>query len=74
MKVSGFVLLVLGIVVLVYGGISYSRQKTVIDLGPFQATATEQKNIPISPIFGAIAILGGILLLVGSRNRLAVAK
>jgi hypothetical protein len=74
MKISGFALLVLGIVALVYGGIHYSQQKKVIDLGPIQATATEQKNIPFSPIVGAIAILGGILLLATPRRRLAGAK
>jgi Na+-transporting methylmalonyl-CoA/oxaloacetate decarboxylase gamma subunit len=71
MKVMGFVLVVLGLLALVYGGISYSRQRTVLDVGPFKATATEQKNIPLSPIVGGIAVLGGILLLAVPRKRLA---
>jgi len=71
MKVMGFVLVVLGILALLYGGISYNRQRTVLDVGPFKATATEQKNIPLSPIVGGIALLSGILLLVVPRKRLA---
>ena len=71
MKVMGFILVVLGILALVYGGISYSRQRTVLDVGPFKATATEQKNIPLSPIVGGVALLSGILLLVVPRKRLA---
>ena len=71
MKVMGFILVVLGLLALVYGGISYSRQRTVLDVGPFKATATEQKNIPLSPIVGGIALLGGILLLAVPRKRLA---
>jgi len=70
MKFMGFVLVVLGVLALVYGGISYNRQRTVIDVGPFKATATEQKNIPLSPIVGGIALLGGIVLLVMPRKRL----
>lgn len=70
MKTIGFVLLVLGLLALIYGGVSYSRQRTVLDVGPFKATATEQKNIPLSPIVGGIALLGGILLLVVPRKRL----
>jgi len=62
---------VLGVLALVYGGISYNRQRTVLDVGPFKATATEQKNIPLSPIVGGIALLGGILLLVVPRKRSA---
>jgi Na+-transporting methylmalonyl-CoA/oxaloacetate decarboxylase gamma subunit len=71
MKVLGFVLAVLGILALVYGGISYNRQRTVLDVGPFKATATEQKNIPLSPIAGVIALAGGIILLTVPRKRLA---
>jgi len=70
MKVMGFVLVVLGILALLYGGISYNRQRTVLDVGPFKATATEQKNVPLSPIVGGIVLLSGILLLVIPRKRL----
>jgi hypothetical protein len=70
MKTFGFALVVLGILALVYGGISYNREKTVLDVGPFTATATEQKNIPLSPIVGGIALIGGIVLLVVPRRRL----
>lgn len=71
MKLVGFVLVVLGVLALVYGGISYNRERTVLDVGPFKATATEQKNIPLSPIVGGVALLGGIILLTLPRKRLA---
>ena len=71
MKFMGFVLAVVGLLALVYGGISYNRQRTVLDVGPFKATATEQKNVPLSPIVGGIVLLSGILLLVVPRKRLA---
>jgi drug/metabolite transporter (DMT)-like permease len=70
MKIIGFILVVFGVLALVYGGISYNRQRTVIDVGSFTATATEQKNVPLSPIVGGIALLGGVLLLVVPRKRL----
>ena len=71
MKPVGYILLVAGLLVLVYGGISYSRQKTVIDLGPIKATATEQRHVPLSPIVGGIAIVAGLLLLVVPRRNAA---
>ena len=71
MKIIGFVLLVIGVLALLYGGISYNRERTVFDVGPFKATATEQKNVPLSPIVGGIALLSGILLLAIPRKRLA---
>lgn len=70
MKSMGVVLVVIGVLALVYGGISYNRQKTVIDLGSIKATATEHKNIPLSPIMGGVALLGGVLLLAVPRKKL----
>jgi hypothetical protein len=69
MKAVGFVLVILGLLALIYGGISYNRQRTVLDVGPFKATATEQKNVPLSPIVGGIVLLSGILLLVVPRKQ-----
>ena len=69
-SIIGIVLVILGIVALVYGGIHYNDQKTVLQMGDFKATATEQKTIPISPIVGVISLVVGIALLVGSRRRI----
>jgi len=71
MKTLGFLLVVSGLLALIYGGVSYSRQRTVIDVGAFKATATEQKHVPLSPIVGGIALLGGVLLLVMPRKQAA---
>lgn len=71
MKIVGFSILVLGILALVYGGISYSRERTVLDVGPIKATATEQHNIPLSPIVGGIAIVSGLVLLLVPQRRVA---
>jgi hypothetical protein len=72
MKTSAIaiVLIALGIVALIYGGITYTRRETVIDLGPIQATANRERTIPLPPIVGALALAGGVALLVtGNRKR-----
>jgi hypothetical protein len=69
MKLIGVALVILGIVALVYGGIGYNRQTTILDVGGIKATATEHKTIPITPVAGAIALIGGIVLLVVPRLR-----
>ena len=71
MRILGIALLLLGIFGLVYGGIDYNRQRTVLDLGPIKATATEHKQLPISPILGVLAIVGGALLLITAGRRSA---
>ena len=71
MKTIGFVLMIAGLLALVYGGISYNRERTVLDVGPFTATATEQRNIPLSPVVGGIALISGLVLVMVPRKRLA---
>jgi hypothetical protein len=69
MKYAGIALVILGILALLYGGFSYNREKTVLEVGSLKATATEHKSIPISPIAGGIALLGGVVLLMVPRRR-----
>lgn len=69
MKTLGFLLLVVGVIGLVYGGITYSRERTVLDVGSLHATATEQHHVPISPIAGGLLVLGGVCLLVVRGRR-----
>jgi uncharacterized membrane protein YidH (DUF202 family) len=69
LKIVGIILIILGIVALIFGGISYTKTEKVIDLGPIEATAEKKKTIPLPPILGAIALVGGIaLLIVGSKR------
>jgi UDP-N-acetylmuramyl pentapeptide phosphotransferase/UDP-N-acetylglucosamine-1-phosphate transferase len=63
-RIAGIVLIVIGLIGLIWGGISWTEEKTVVDLGPIQAQAQEQKTIPITPIVGGIALVAGIVLLV----------
>jgi hypothetical protein len=69
MKIVGVALVILGIVALVYGGIGYNRQTTILEVGGIKATATEHKTLPVAPVVGAIALIGGIALLVIPRMR-----
>ena len=65
----GAVLIVVGLIGLIWGGISYTREEKILDLGPIEATAQRNKTIPIGPVVGGIALVGGIVLLVAGRKR-----
>ncbi|MBM2805130.1 MAG: hypothetical protein HW419_3023 [Deltaproteobacteria bacterium] len=60
----GIALIVLGIVAFAYRGITYTSREKIIDIGPIQATADTQKTIPLSPLLGGLALVGGIVLVV----------
>ena len=60
----GIALIVLGIVAFAYQGITYTSREKIIDIGPLQATAETEKTIPLSPLLGGLALVGGIVLVV----------
>jgi uncharacterized membrane protein HdeD (DUF308 family) len=68
-RVLGMILVVLGIVALLWGGISWTREKTIVDLGPIEAKAETRERIPLPPIVGAVALVAGVILLVVPARR-----
>jgi uncharacterized membrane protein HdeD (DUF308 family) len=66
--ILGIALVILGLVALAYQGLTYTTQKKVIDIGPIQATKEEHHTIPLPPILGAIALIGGIVVIVSDRR------
>jgi hypothetical protein len=70
MRIIGIALIVIGLISLALGGISYTTKEKVVDIGPIEATAERHKTIPLPPLLGGLALAGGVaLLIVGSRKR-----
>ena len=66
----GIALIALGLIALAYQGITYTTREKVVDLGPIKITADMEKTVPLSPILGGLALVGGVVLVVaGSRSR-----
>jgi hypothetical protein len=63
-KVLGIVLVVLGVIGLAYGGITWTREKTVLDVGPVEVQTQERETIPFPPIAGGLCLVAGIVLLM----------
>jgi hypothetical protein len=65
----GIGLIVIGVVALIYQGITYTTREKVLDVGPLEVTAERRKTIPLPPVLGGLALAGGIVLVVvGSRR------
>ena len=65
----GIILIVIGIIAFAYQGITYTTREKVVDIGPIQVTADKTRTLPLPPIVGAVALVGGIVLLVmGSKK------
>lgn len=63
------ILIALGVVAFGYQGITYTTSEKVVDIGPLQVTEEKTKTFPLPPIVGAIALVGGIVLLVVGNRR-----
>jgi len=59
----------LGIAAFGYQGISYTTREKVIDLGPVQMTADKTRTLPLPPIVGALALAGGVIMLIMTRKK-----
>ena len=64
MKALGILLVVVGIVGLIWGGLSWTRKDTVVDAGPIEITADKRESLPIPPLAGAACLVAGAVLLM----------
>jgi uncharacterized membrane protein len=64
----GLILIIFGVLALVYQGFTYTTHKKVLDVGPIQATKEEQKTVPLPPIVGGLALIGGIVLMLAGNK------
>ena len=67
--IIGVILIVLGVVALAYQGITYTTNEKVVDLGPLQVEAKREKTIPLPPVLGGLALVGGIVLVIAGARR-----
>jgi hypothetical protein len=67
--VFGLVLIVIGIVLLAWGGFaSFTTTENVAKLGPLEVNKEKEHPVPIGPIAGGVCIVGGIILLLTGRG------
>ena len=67
-KTLGIVLIVVGLLGVVWGGFTYTTREKVLDIGPIHATREKTHAVPLPPIVGAVALIGGVVLLVVARK------
>ena len=69
-RIVGIVLIVIGAVALATGGVFWTSREKVIDAGPREVTREKREGIPLSPVLGGIALVGGIgLVAIPGRKR-----
>ena len=68
-RLVAVVLLVAGVLALLYGGFSYTKDTTAVKLGPIELTVKEKETVNV-PIWAGVAAIaaGGLLLVFGGKR------
>lgn len=70
-KTTGIVLIILGIIMVAYTGFNYITTEKVIDFGPIKVNKEVNHPVQWSPIAGAVLLVGGIIIVVSSKKKIA---
>jgi hypothetical protein len=71
MRIIGIVLVALGIIALVSGSLTYTKDKDRVDVGPVGIEVKDEETVRIPPALSAVAVIGGVILLFAGRKRIA---
>jgi len=71
MKVFGIILIVAGILMLVFGNVSFTKEEKVVDIGPVEINKKEKKTIDWPNYAGVVAIVAGAAVVFAGRNKTA---
>ncbi len=70
MRVLGLILVIVGIIGLAWGGISYMKHKEVLEVGDLSVQTTERETIPIPPWASGLVLGIGVVMVVMDRRRM----
>ncbi len=69
MKIIGIILIAAGILMLIFGNISFTKKEKVLDAGPVEINKKEKKTIAWPNYAGGIAILAGVIVLIAGNKK-----
>ena len=70
LTIVGIVLILFGIIGYATGGLSFTHEKRVVDMGAVQISRKTQDTLPLSPIFSTVSLVAGLaLVVVGTRMK-----
>jgi hypothetical protein len=67
-RTLGIILIVVGLIGLAWGGMTYTTREKVVDIGPIHASRDKNHTIPLPPMAGALALIGGVALVASGKK------
>ena len=65
----GIVLIVLGVVLFIWTGFTYTKKEKIIDAGPIQVSADREKSVNWPPYAGGVVLIAGLVIFLGSKKK-----
>ncbi|MBS7562926.1 hypothetical protein KHS38_00800 [Mucilaginibacter sp. Bleaf8] len=67
-RTVGLVLIVIGVIMLIWTGFTYTKKEKIVDAGPIQISADKEKSVNWPPYAGGIMLIGGVALLATAKR------
>lgn len=69
MRGIGIGIIILGIIMLIWTGFSYTKKEKVVDIGPVEINADKKESVNWPSYAGGILLVGGIILLLVDKRK-----
>ena len=69
MRTLGIVLIIVGILMMIFRGVSFTREKEIIDVGPVEINRKDKETVAWPLYAGAIATVAGVVILIAGRKK-----
>lgn len=68
-KGIGIILVIIGVVMLIWTGFSFTKKEKVVDIGPVEITADKKEQVNWPPYVGGVVLVAGFVIMLSSRKR-----
>jgi uncharacterized membrane protein len=67
-RTVGIVLVIIGAVMLIWTGFTYTKKEKVVDAGPIEISADRQKSVNWPPYIGGVLLVGGLVVIMTAKK------
>lgn len=68
-RTIGVILIVVGAIMLIWTGFSFTKKEKIIDAGPVEISADKKESVNWPPYLGGILLVGGIVIVATAKRR-----
>lgn len=67
-RTVGIILVIIGAVMLIWTGFTYTKKEKVVDVGPIEISADKQESVNWPPYIGGVLLVGGLVIIMTAKK------